>query len=201
MTGLMIGRRTLLAGCGALAGLGWTGLFAGDLAWPDPDFGTVDPGAAGFDVAALTAVVDDLMAGNSQAVMVLRGGRIAAERYVEGWDRHTARPLASATKSMVAMLTGMAIDDGFIESVEQSVSAFFPQWRGTPKEAISVRHLLTMTSGLSSRGLKARGEERDQFAVNAAAELDHPPGTAWEYNTPIYHLLFHLVERAAGEPF
>jgi CubicO group peptidase (beta-lactamase class C family) len=58
-----------------------------------------------------------------------------------------------------------------------------------------------MTSGLGFEGLKVRDIAGDQFAINAAAPLEHPPGTHWAYNTPAFHLLYHLVARAAGQPF
>jgi CubicO group peptidase (beta-lactamase class C family) len=134
-------------------------------------------------------------------VLVLQGGLIAAEAYAAEWGPDRAAPIASAAKSMVAVLAGIAIDRGLIEGVEQSAADFIPEWRGTPKETITIRHLLTMTSGLGSTGLAARDVTGDQAAINAGARVEHPPGEVWSYNTPVYHLLFHVVARAAGEPF
>ena len=57
-----------------------------------------------------------------------------------------------------------------------------------------------MTSGLDDRGLALRGVTGDQFALDAAAAPRDPPGTRWAYNTAGYHLLFHVLVRATGEP-
>ena len=58
-----------------------------------------------------------------------------------------------------------------------------------------------MTSGLDDRGLALRDIAGDQFAINAAAPQMAAPGTRWAYQTAMFHLLYHLVAHAAGEPF
>ena len=133
--------------------------------------------------------------------MVLRDGRIIAEAYGASGGADKLQAIQSAGKSMTSVLTGCCLDDGKIRSLDQSASAFFPEWKGTPKEAVTIRHLVTMTSGLDDTGLAVRNVAGDQAALNAAAPLINPPGTRWHYNTPVYHLMFHLVQRAAGEPF
>jgi CubicO group peptidase (beta-lactamase class C family) len=170
--------------------------------WPDgADWASVAPAAAGFDPKALAAAVAQAIAEQSVGVIVLRGGRIAAEAYAPNWGPDKTLQLASAAKSVVSVLIGIAIDQGFIKGVEQSAADFIPQWRGTPKAAITIRHLLTMTGGLHFEDLALRNIAGDQFALNAAAPIDHPPGTHWAYATPMFHLLYHVVARAVGEPF
>lgn len=161
----------------------------------------VEAAKAGFDAVRLNAAVEAALADRSASVIVLRGGRLVAERYAPGLD--PARPLeiASAGKSMVSVLVGVALDRGMIKSLDQSAAEFIPLWRGTPKSAITIRHMLSMTSGLDLTGLKDRGVSGDQFQINAAAAQRDAPGARWAYATPIYHLLFHVLARAAGEPF
>lgn len=170
--------------------------------WPSPTrWDAVEPGDAGFDPQRLNVTLDAAMGDRSSDVLVLRGGRIAAERYAADANLDRRQQIASAAKSMVSVLVGVAIDQGKIKSVDQSAAEFIAPWRGTPKAAITVRHLLTMTSGLDDRGLALRGVAGDQFAINAAAPQLAPPGTRWAYQTAIFHLLYHVIAQAAGEPF
>ena len=198
----MTTRRTILAGSTALAATPRAWAQARTLYWPTAtEWATMDPRAAGFDPAKLSAAVQAAIADRSTSVMVLKDGRIVSEVYGEGGGPAVSREIASAGKSMVSVLTGCALDDGKIRSLDQSASDFFPQWKGTPKEAITVKQLISMISGLDHGGLAVRNVAGDQAALNAAAPLVNPPGTRWFYNTPVYHLMFHLVARAAGEPF
>lgn len=196
-------RRAILAAASALPSLaaGARAAAAGPY-WPvNGQWATVAPAAAGFDPAALSAAVTTAVADRSVGVVVLRHGEIAAEAYAPEWDPAKAFQLASAAKSVLSVLIGIAIDQGYIKGVDQSVSDFIPAWRGTPKQAITVRHMLTMTSGLAFEGLKVRDIVGDQFAINSSTPLEFPPGTHWAYNTPAFHLLYHVVERAVGAPF
>jgi CubicO group peptidase (beta-lactamase class C family) len=198
----MTTRRTLLAAATGLVAS--RAMAAGPTAeyWPGvTDWASAEPVAAGFDPQRLAAAVDAGLADRSAAVLVLRGGRMVVERYAAGVAPERSQEIASAAKSMVSVLVGIAIDQGKIKSVEQSAADFIPQWRGTPKAAITLRHLLTMTSGLDFSSLAVRGIKGDQFALNAAAPQIAPPGTKWAYSTPMFHLLYHVLERAVGEPF
>ncbi|MEI7931872.1 MAG: serine hydrolase domain-containing protein [Alphaproteobacteria bacterium] len=198
----MTSRRTILTGAAALAMAPRAWAQTRTLYWPTAtDWATNDPKAAGFDPARLDAAVKATIADNSTSCLVLRDGKIISEAYGTGGGRGVLREIASAGKSMVSTLTGCCLDEGKIKSLDQSAADFFPQWKGTPKEAITVKHLISMTSGLDDNGLAVRNVMGDQEAINAAARQLNPPGTQWHYNTPVYHLMFHLVARAAGEPF
>lgn len=195
-------RMVLLGAGGAAVGAAHPSWGAAAEYWPDAtDWATLAPEAAGVDPSQLKAAVDAAMADNSNDVLVLRGGRIIAEAYAAGSGPEKTQEIASAAKSVVSCLVGMCIDQGKIKGVEQSASDFIPQWKGTPKAAITIRHLLTMTSGLEFRGLAVRGITGDQLAINAAAPVAFSPGAHWAYSTPMYHLLFHVIEKAAGEAF
>jgi CubicO group peptidase (beta-lactamase class C family) len=196
-------RRTVLLGAGGLAAIrALPSLAAAAEYWPGlADWASVAPAQAGLDAERLAAAIDAAMVQKSADILVLRGGRLVAERYAAGAGPERTQEIASAAKSMVSVLIGVCIDQGKIKGLDQSAADFIPQWRGTPKAAITLRHLVTMTSGLDFRGLAVRGVTGDQFAINAAAPQRDPPGAKWAYATPIFHLLYHVVARAAGEPF
>lgn len=174
----------------------------GDDYWPaGKEWAKVTAVEAGMDPAKLQAAVDYGMAQKSGSVLVLRHGKIVSETYAADWKPEKRHEIASAAKSYLSILAGMALDEGKFKSLDQSAADFIPAWKGTDKSKITLRHLLTMTSGLSARGLDVRGIKGNQFALNSAAALDAPPGTKWSYNTPAYHLMFHLIAQATGESF
>ena len=196
----MTTRRTVLASGAALVAV--PGVAAATAYWPDAtNWAGREPGTAGLDPVKLSNAIDIAMADRSNSVMVLRGGRRVVERYAAGITPASRQEIASAAKSFVSVLLGIAIDQGRIKSVDQSAADFIPQWRNTPQAAITLRHMLTMTSGQEFRDLALRGVVGDQFAINAAAPQAVLPGTRWAYDTATFHLLYHVIARAAGEPF
>lgn len=147
----------------------------------------------------LEAVLGLALAQSSTSVLVMRDGDRLAERYAPGWDATRPREVASVAKSLVAVLIAMAVEDGLIKGLDQPAADYIPTWRDDGRAAITLRHLMSMTSGLDDAGLALRGVAGDQFAINAAAPLRDPPGARWAYNTAAYHLLFHILVRATGE--
>jgi CubicO group peptidase (beta-lactamase class C family) len=150
---------------------------------------------------ALQSAAEYALANKSVSFLVLRGGKIAHESYAPGWDATKERSLASATKSITAVLLAMALEDGKLKSFDQPVADFAPFLRGTDRAGITVRHLMSMTSGLDHRGVAIDTTSGDQFVVNLNMKLRAQPGTLWDYNTPAYHTTFRLLEIATGEPF
>jgi CubicO group peptidase (beta-lactamase class C family) len=168
--------------------------------WPQgKDWATVTPEAVGMDEAKLASAVKYAMGHGTQGLLVLRGGKIVAESYSDDWNKDKAGGIASATKSMVSILVGIALDEKKFKSIDQQLVDFAPQLKGTDQESLTLRHLLTMTSGLSSQGAERIGRGGDQFAALWKMKLQEKPGTAWRYNTPAYHTLFRIIEKATGE--
>lgn len=140
------------------------------------------------------------MAQSSTSLLVSVSGQVVAERHAVGWDAQRPREVASVGKSILAVLLAMALEKGMFDSLDQPAADFIPTWRDDPRSAITLRHLMSMTSGLDDTGLAVRGVGGDQFAINAAMPLRDPPGARWTYNTAAYHLLFHILERAVDRP-
>lgn len=180
MTGRVSRRGLIRGGCGLALGL--AGL-----------------PAAAAEAPALTSLLDQALQDGASSLLIVRDDEVLAERHAPGWDAGRPREVASVAKSMVAVLIGMAIDDGFLGGLDQSAADFIPAWRDDGRRAITLRHLMSMTSGLNDAGLALRGVRGDQFAINAAASLRAEPGTRWAYNTAAYHLLFHILVRATDE--
>lgn len=162
------------------------------------DWETRTPKDAGMDAAAIDDAVKYAEGCNSTGLVIVRGGRLVAEHYWQKWTQETAQPIFSSSKSVTATLVGMAIEDGLIKSVEQSASAFVPAWKDSPKAAITIRHMLSMTSGIRVGPVRAV-PEIDAFEETAAWPLEHEPGAHWAYNTPVYRMLLRILECAANE--
>jgi CubicO group peptidase (beta-lactamase class C family) len=92
----------------------------------------------------------------------------------------------------------MAIEERKLKGVNQRVADFIPSWEGTPKTSITLRHIMTMTSGIEV-GAGSVSPGVDAFEETAAFPLQHNPGEHWAYNTPVYRMLLRILELASGE--
>lgn len=194
-------RRMLqLLGVGSVSGVAQRTLALPQSAyWPrGNDWQTRAPRDVGMDAVAIDDAINYAGEHNSTGVVILRGGRIVAERYWKDWTAETSQPIFSSSKSVTSTLVGMAIEEGKMRGVEQSASAFVESWRSGPKSAITLRHMLTMTSGVKV-GAVAVSPDVDAFEQTASLPLEHEPGTRWAYNTPVYRMLVRILEIASGE--
>lgn len=140
---------------------------------PDADWLVAAPAAVGFDAAALCAALEAVAKGerNVHAVLVERRGRLVAELYRSGPDRpvdvlyglgnpfasdvrfaaNVLHDVRSVSKSVVGLLFGVALDEGRIASLSSPALAAYPELadlRTPERDAITLEHLLTMSSGL-----------------------------------------------------
>src|SRR5918997_1960804 len=108
----------------------------------------------------------------------------------------------STTKSVTGLLVGMLVDDGKIKSIDEPVCAYLKEWCEGSKGRVTLRHLLTMTSGLpdlhgASHGV---GYEGDKNTYVLGLPLAREPGTKWTYSNEGVQLLSPILDKAAGEP-
>lgn len=80
--------------------------------------------------------------------LVIQNDSVLYEEYRDGWTPGTLSNIFSATKSIVGILAGVAYDEGYIESLDDKVSKYLPEFGEGKKDRITVRNLLTMSSGL-----------------------------------------------------
>jgi CubicO group peptidase (beta-lactamase class C family) len=156
---------------------------------------TADPS---LDASALDRLLVTAAAEHSSAVVIAQDGRIVVERYREGYDGTPVMAM-SASKSIVAISAGLAINDGKL-ALDTPVAALVPEWHDDGKRAITVRHLLSQTSGLETSRAQFRDGETI-VAHSAAARVVFAPGSHWQYNNGGVDLLAAVIERAVGEPF
>jgi CubicO group peptidase (beta-lactamase class C family) len=188
-----------------------------------------DPTASGFDAEALCAALRDATQGdvNIHGIVVERHGRLVAEIYRRGKDRPMGNlftrevefgptelhDMRSISKSVVSLLVGIAIGEGRIAGVATPVLDFYPRdqdLRTPARSAITIEHLLTMSSGLAWReelttyGTRANDETHLLWAWSPYRYvLDRPmsasPGERFNYSGGDNTLLADILTRATGK--
>ncbi len=157
---------------------------------------------------ALEQAASYALSQKSLGLLVARGGQIELERYWGGFKRDDWFNPQSMSKSVLGMLVGIAINEGAISSVDDTVGVYVEEWRDDPRGAISLRNLLQMSGGLAqistdyrplpwSKGLLQHfGSNFDYWTLRLPQ--NDPPGTRWEYNNNESNLLGLALERATG---
>lgn len=163
--------------------------------WPTKKWDTVRPEQANVDPVRLAAAfrrADSVRAITS--VVVVRHGRLVAEKYFHGGSRDDAGRVASITKSVVSMLAGIALERRLFDSLDQRLVDFVPQWAPAetdPAYDIRLRQLLTMTSGLD--------DDWWRFAPTRL-RISERPGTSFRYTNQGVQLIVRALHSAAKEP-
>ncbi|MCC6523256.1 MAG: beta-lactamase family protein [Polyangiaceae bacterium] len=155
--------------------------------------------AVGLDPEALARLVADAAASDSDSLVVLRGSELVVERYF-GRPRGPIET-RSLTKSVVALGVLALVADGAIASLDAPLATFFPALGAGDKSAITLRHVLTHTSGLASTESGAELDAApDRLAYALARPLVAPPGQRFAYSNEATALLSGVVAAAAGRP-
>jgi CubicO group peptidase (beta-lactamase class C family) len=159
--------------------------------------------------------IDEYMATQQTAgLVIVQDGKVRFERYGLGFDAAGRWTSFSVAKSFTSTLVGAAIQDGYIQSLEDKVSRYIPGLRGSAYDDVSVRQLLTMSSGVRwnedyedpnadvAQFNNAKPEPGMDATVSYMRKLPraHPPGEAWHYNTGETNLIGVLVSSATGKP-
>lgn len=113
--------------------------------------------------------------------------------------------LTSVTKPFTATQTLLLADEGLID-LDAPVGAYIPEFSAHGKGAVTTRHLLTHTSGLSDtsnlvEGPPASRAPREYIAAALGTGLASEPGESWAYGSPGFWVMAELVSRVRGEPY
>src|SRR5262245_1584999 len=167
---------------------------------------SASPAEVGMD-AGLLEVGASRAAGipRFRSLLVARHGRLVYERYFGDGGNETAFDVRSVTKSVVSALTGIAISEHVLPGIDVAITGYLePTYHVQPTDTgITVRHLLTMTSGFEwddDRDYNPwiLSEDRVQYL------LDRPqasvPGSAFTYDSAAVHVLGVVLQRASGIP-
>lgn len=141
-------------------------------------------------------------------LLAIKDGKIAVERYRQGSDRDTKWVSYSVAKSVVSLLIGAALQDGFIANVEQRVTDYVPLLKGSSYDDVTLRDLLQMASGVawsedyadpeSDVVRSASLSSLERLRLLAAKPRVAEAGDVFNYNTGETHLAGVLLRAAIG---
>lgn len=144
-----------------------------------------------------------------RSLLVQRHGVLVAEEYFNGCAADSLEQVWSVTKSVMAILAGIALDRGELKSLDQTLAEFLPPLVDSlpaDKGLITVRQLLTMTSGLQWHEMDGGGEygrwvkSPDMIQYVVDLPWASAPGEAFLYNTGGSHLVSVVLTEATGMP-
>lgn len=166
-----------------------------------------------FESNGLTYTIDELMRWEFvSGLLVVKDGTIRLERYAMGLNPERCWQASSMTKSLTSMLIGAALHDGAISGVEQKITDWLPEFKGTVYESVSLRDLLQMASGVAwfestedlncdvARYIRAIARREPGWIVRHLQGLKRAdaPGAQFYYNTGDVYLLGLILRRATG---
>jgi CubicO group peptidase (beta-lactamase class C family) len=197
----------LIVACGGVALPAWPDTPA-PVSWPTSGWQASTPEQQGLDSAKLVemfnAIQDQQI--DLDSILIIRNGYLALEAYYDPYGPEELHTVELNTKSVVAALVGIAIEQGKIKNVSQKMLDFFPgrSVKNTDrlKEAITLQDLLTMRPGLVCEDYSPAAQE--MYGSNDWVQylLDLPmkteQGTEWSYCSGAAHLLSAILEEATG---
>lgn len=139
------------------------------------------------------------------SLLIQQQGNLITERYFNGMREAEATNIKSASKSIISLLVGIAIDKGFISGVDQTIRPYFEDYFAanpdSVKENITIKDLLTMRTGLETTSFHNYGRwVTSNNWINYV--LDRPmvsrPGSDMQYSTGTSHLLSVILTKATG---
>ncbi len=164
----------------------------------------------GLDPVALREAAEELgKTKRALSALVIKDGAIVLEEYFNGSSRNDANNIHSASKSMMSMLIGIAIDKGYVKGVDQKLSEILPEYFSPEdskwKKKLTVRHLLTMSSGMKWRDDPLAGTEYDIEKTDhwvreiLSLPMVRAPGKEYFYNTGLTHLMSAIISETTGQ--
>ncbi|MDM8537783.1 serine hydrolase, partial [Desulfobacterales bacterium HSG17] len=161
-----------------------------------------------------SAIINDLLQAllnkkfkNIHSILIVKNGKLVLEKYYYGYDRTKFHQIRSATKSIGSILTGIAIDKGFISNANEKIYQHFKSYELEQKwdkrvKDITIKHLLTMTSGYDCDDHKSnfaceqnmyKSNDWVGYAVNLP--MANLPGEHWAYNSTSLLLVGELISK------
>ncbi|MGB2955242.1 MAG: serine hydrolase [Anaerolineales bacterium] len=180
--------------------------------WPTGGWQTSTPESQGMDSRVLEAMLETVQNQNYNidSITVIRNGYLVLDASVYPYTQDTKHIIHSCTKSIVSILIGIALDQGFIEDVQTPVLEFFPDRTASnldsDKKALTLENLLTMTSGFKCRdsylyrwsGLNDLRESDDWVQFMLDLPMEETPGTKFEYCNGASFLLSAIITEITG---
>lgn len=168
------------------------------------------PVSADYNTRQVSATFDSLMrVVKAHAFIVIRRDTLVHEQYWDGFSDTSHTNSFSMAKSYVSALLGCAVRDSFIKSIDEPVSTYIPEFKEGPRASVTLKHLVTMTSGIDfdeSYGNPFSFPAEGYYGSNLLKactdyrELKREPGTVFDYLSGNTALLGYCITKATGKP-
>ena len=183
--------------------------------------------SSGINAKKIALLVDSIALGiypNRHSLLIFKDNKLVLEKYFKGKDEQWGNDLGivqhsesllhdmrSVSKSIVSACIGIAIAQGKIKSVDEKIFDFFKeyqQFRNEGREQLTIRHFLTMTSGIKwNENVPYDNPENSEIQMSLSPDpvkfvlslpLIHAPGKTWNYNGGTTEILARIIEKATG---
>ncbi len=178
------------------------------------------PSSVSLNEQTLLELDDNLRQGSFdqiRGVLAIKDDKLIFENYYDGGLRDTPQFLSGATMSIMSILTGIALDRGYLDSIQTPINVFFPDYIAAfelepLKNEITIEHLLLMKSGLAwyetgvpilnpNNSLNGLTSTNDWIEHSLSRDMDAVPGLRYSYNSTHGVLLTEILARASGQSF
>lgn len=175
-----------------------------------PDVPLAAPGRESIAPDALRGAIAYGEETGSHALLVWHNGALQLEHYYPGFSAGTRTPTQSMHKSVLALLFGTAVRDGYIGSVDDPVGRYLPEWAGDERGAITIRQMLQQASGIGYPKTNYLNPAGAYLQVMMGGSLEHtvlaqqmerPAGTQFDYNNVNVGVLGVVLQRAVRRPY
>ena len=195
---------------------------------PNFEFSISKPEDVGLERQIITELIDSIKTGfypNRHSLLIYKDDKLVEEEYFSGHDENWGTDIGiiqhndtrlhdmrSVSKSIVSACVGIAISQGKIKSVDQPIFDFFQdykQYNHGGREKLTIKHLLTMTSGLKwNEDVPYDNPENSEIQMIKSGdgigfvlsrELIAKPGTVWQYNGGTTELLAEIIKSVSGK--
>ncbi len=180
--------------------------------YPTDQWHVSAPEAQGILSARLLEMMEDIKKKgyNIQSISIVRNGYLVLDAYINPFQDGQKHEMHSVTKSVMSALIGIAIDQGYIEDVNQTITELFPDriisHLDERKKLITLKDLLTMTSGLECKDATAnnwagtmamkKSDDWTQYTLNLP--MAQTPGECFHYCNGVSHLLSAIIQKSTG---
>ncbi len=176
----------------------------------DDSWEVADPVDAGFNKQRLEELIGKISSENSKlnSLVIARHGKLVVDEYFNGYSADSLQKIWSITKAITGTLVGIAADKGLL-SEKDSIYKYLTDYIPDPTSstgAITIEHLMTMTSGfqwVELGGPKSAGYQlvysNDWIAFILKQPHTHVPGTVFNYSTGNTLLLAPIIKKATGQ--
>jgi CubicO group peptidase (beta-lactamase class C family) len=179
--------------------------------FPNDEWQNSTPEEQGLDSALILQMFQEIQGKNIDihSFLLVRNGYLVTEAYFDPYTRNIKHPVYSATKSIISILTGIAMHEGYIESVDQKVLDFFPEIAKNVTDEkllnLTIRHLLTMSAGYNTRTIPYTEVLNTKDASFDTVEhiltynsILYKPGTTFFYDSGLPHLMSAIIQKTTG---